>query len=175
MKRRLFLLATVMFVCTLPVCGQPAHTSHSLSSLSAQDQASYDREKKNPTTAVVLALFIPSGGHAYAGNWTRGLMFAGGEIAGIVLAATAGTSTEYNYDPDYYWASYGDYTTQTTPWLYIGIGTAVVFAVWGAIDASNEVEKYNERLLEGHSQTTSFGMNVITGPNGPQFQCSYHF
>ena len=139
-----------------------------------QKMMAYEQEKKSSGTAVVLSLVMTSAGHAYAGNWPRGLLFTAGRVAGVVLALTAGTSSDYVYDPGYYWASYGYYTSETTPWLYVGIGTAVGFAIWEAIDAGGEADRYNEKLYEKTMGKKPVAVNIISGVNGPQFQFIYH-
>ena len=42
-------------------------------------------QRKAPVTAVLLALFIPSAGHLYIGEWNRGLSYAIFESVGYVL------------------------------------------------------------------------------------------
>ncbi|GEM_PF-1907671 len=139
-----------------------------------QKMMAYEQEKKSSGTAIVLSLVVSSAGHAYAGNWPRGLLFTAGRVAGVVLALTAGTSTNYVYSPGYYWASYGYYTSETTTWFYVGIGAAVGFAVWEAIDAGGEADRYNEKLYEKTMGKKPVAVSIISGANGPQFQLSYH-
>ena len=49
----------------------------------------YQNEKKSPARAIFYSWLIPTSGHAYAGDWNRGLKFKGGELAlffsGLVL------------------------------------------------------------------------------------------
>ena len=49
----------------------------------------YQNEKKSPARAFFYSWLIPTAGHAYAGDWNRGLIFKGSELAllfgGLVL------------------------------------------------------------------------------------------
>ena len=41
----------------------------------------YQNEKKSPARAFFYSWLIPTTGHAYAGDWNRGLIFKGSELA----------------------------------------------------------------------------------------------
>ena len=41
----------------------------------------YQNEKKSPARAIFYSWLIPTSGHAYAGDWNRGLIFKGSELA----------------------------------------------------------------------------------------------
>ena len=43
----------------------------------------YQNEKKSPALAVLCSFFLPSSGHAYAGDWGRGLKFLGGKVGAM--------------------------------------------------------------------------------------------
>lgn len=131
----------------------------------------YEKEKKSSGTAVLLSLVVTSAGHAYAGNWGRGLLFTAGRVGGAVLALTAGIKTTTETSGYYY--SYT--TTEITAWYYIGLGAILVFAIWEAIDASAEVDRYNEDLYNKIMGKKPFGLNIVPSKNGPQLQFSYSF
>jgi hypothetical protein len=135
----------------------------------------YERDKKNSGTAVLLSLVITSAGHAYAGNWGRGLSFTAGRIAGAVLAITAGiqTNTQSTYvgSGRYYTSE----TVEITSWYYIGIASTLVFSIWEAIDASAEVDRYNASMYNRIMGKKPFSLNVVPTKNGPQVQLSYCF
>jgi hypothetical protein len=141
----------------------------------AQKLMTYQSERKSSSTAVLLSIFVTSAGHAYAGNWGRGLLFTAGRACGVVLALTAGVQTKTYSEPNpygYSWNYYYSYT-EVTPWLYIGIGIAVVFSVWEAFDASWEVDRYNDELYNRIMGRKPFGLNIVPTRNGPQLQFSF--
>jgi hypothetical protein len=136
-----------------------------------------ENEKKSTSTAVVLSIFLTSSGHAYAGNWGRGLLFTAGRVSGVVLALTAGIQTTtystpnpYGYSWDYYYSS-----TEITSWYYIGLGTTLVFSVWEALDAAGEVERYNNNLAGRSVSGKQYGLNIVPGKYGPLLQLSCKF
>jgi hypothetical protein len=45
----------------------------------------FHSEKKDPALAVGFSVLLPSAGHAYIGNWKRGLLFQGGKFVAIAL------------------------------------------------------------------------------------------
>jgi hypothetical protein len=139
-----------------------------------QQMTYFQKERKSPGTAALFSVLLTSSGHAYAGNWGRGLLFSAGRVGGVILAVAAGSSTFFTRDP-YYYASYGYWTTETTSWLYIGIGVAVGFAVWEAIDAAGQVNKYNENLDNANLGKSPMSLNIISGKNGTQLQFAYNF
>ena len=104
----------------------------------------YETAKKSGTTAVILSCLISSAGHAYAGNWARGLLFTAGRIGFGVLAFTAGTKTTMEQQTYYY----AEQKVEHTSAYYVGIMGIAVLAIWEMIDANNEVKKYNQRLFE---------------------------
>ncbi|HOA40712.1 MAG TPA: hypothetical protein PKM10_04610 [Halanaerobiales bacterium] len=105
----------------------------------------YQEQKKNPWVGVAAAWLVPSLGHAYAGNWERGAMFLAAELIeiGFVLWALSDNTEEYTL---YY--GYQEYGTENDA---IGVIAGIAFfgtRIWEYIDAYQEVEKYNARLLE---------------------------
>ena len=44
----------------------------------------YQNEKKNPVIGMCFAI-IPTAGHAYAGDWNRGILFKGAEGLSLAL------------------------------------------------------------------------------------------
>ena len=134
----------------------------------AQKKTLYEDSKISSAMAVPLSLILPSAGHAYAHNWGRGLLFASARVGGVVLALTSGYSgyivLPLNHTSKFVTARY-----------YIGYTSALVFSIWEAIDASDEVDRYNERLSKKIMGEKSLGINIIPSKNGPQLQLSYSF
>ena len=135
-----------------------------------QKQMLYETQKKNPGTAVVFSCLLSSAGHAYAGNWGRGLLFTAARVGCAVFAVTAGIEEKEYYD-------YGYYTeTELTSAYYIGMSGALIFAIWEMFDAHNEAERYNRKLYNRlHSNQPSFGLNIVPAKKGAKLALSYAF
>lgn len=108
----------------------------------------YEEEKKEPWIAVGAAWFIPSVGHAYAGDWGRGFPFLLADIACIGLAATGiqQKSTTTDLGPPY-----GSYTTKTTEYTstyYAGLGLLVLARIWEYFDVYALAEQHNKNLQQ---------------------------
>lgn len=116
----------------------------------------YQAEKKDPWIAAAIPLlFISSVGHAYAGDWGRGLLFLGGKLlCGILM-----TQTEY----------YGYYSTRpTTTAQAAAIGWLILY-IWEPIDAFQVAEQYNDRLKN------ELGLSLAPNQGGLSLKLSYHF
>ena len=136
----------------------------------------YERDKRSTGTAVLLSLGLTSAGHAYAGNWGRGLFFAAGRVGAVVLALTAGFETKSHSDYLGYGVYYDYKTTEITPFYWVGLGAAVLLGIWEAVDAAAEVDRYNERLYNKMMGSRPFGLNIVPGKNGrPELRFSYSF
>lgn len=139
----------------------------------AQKMMMYESQKKNPTTAVVLSCLLTSTGHAYAGNWGRGLLFTGGRFACVLFAVTAGIEEKTEYDPYY---GYEYTTTEVTGAYSLGMLGAVVIAIWEMVDASNEVKRYNKKLYNRiYTGQPDFGFNIIPDQDGAKLMLTYNF
>ena len=135
----------------------------------------YESGKKNPTTAVVLSCLLTSSGHAYAGNWGRGLAFTAGRIGCGVIAITMGIKEETEtYDGG--WYTIEETTTEITGMYYVGMLGATAIAIWEMIDASNQVKKYNQNLFEKvYGKKPQMGFNIIPDKNGGKLALTYNF
>ena len=87
----------------------------------------FENNKKSPALAVFYSALISSSGHAYAGDWNRGLLFTGAEVLGILfslhnLNQAYKTENMSCSDPDLdyvnpYGSGYGCYwNTTDDPW-----------------------------------------------------------
>ncbi|OGC03154.1 hypothetical protein A2276_07065 [candidate division WOR-1 bacterium RIFOXYA12_FULL_43_27] len=121
MKKKItfFLLLTFIVV----IAGNMVHAEDKkdLYQLSA-----YQSESKNPTVAVMGAWFFPSVGHAYAGDWIRGLPFLVINLAIPVSMAygASGALLSYSF-----------------------VGTKI----WEFVDAYSTAEDSNQKLIAGMS------------------------
>lgn len=115
----------------------------------------YEQEKKNPAVAAYLSLLLTSTGHAYAGNWGRGLLFTVLRVGGYYLLFTELSSRR---------------ETSSVGLLAYLVGTVVE-----AIDAAWEVDRYNEKLFDRIMNNRTFGVSIVPHGNGAQLQISYNF
>jgi hypothetical protein len=115
----------------------------------------YEQEKKNPAVAAYLSLLLTSTGHAYAGNWGRGLLFTVLRVGGYYLLFTELSSRR---------------ETSSVGLLAYLVGTVVE-----ALDAAWEVDRYNEKLFDRIMNNRTFGVSIVPHGNGAQLQISYNF
>ena len=135
----------------------------------------YEISKKNSTTAVVLSCLLTSAGHAYAGNWGRGLGFTAGRVGCAVLAITMGIEEKTDTD-DYGYYSVETTTVEINGMYYVGVLGATVIAIWEMIDASNEVKKYNANIYRRIlGKEPLFGFNIIPNKSGGRLALTYSF
>lgn len=133
----------------------------------AAQQNEYYGSEKDPTVAVLLSALIPGVGQYYNEDVTKGVVMTSLYVAGWALYFAAGYEEVWEED-EYYWASYGYYYEEETPWLYVGLGMAVGTWVWSMIDAGVSASDYNDRLKEGkpgygHMYENYLNGNVVLG------------
>ena len=136
----------------------------------------YQTQKKSEGTAMLFSFILPTAGHAYAGNWGRGLGFAATEVGLYIMAFTAGMEEE----EDCYYSSYG--TTQCYDSYYepnglfwIGFFGAIGTRFYEIFDAGKEVKNYNQLLLMQYGMEPGFSMNIIPQKKGASLQLAYNF
>lgn len=135
----------------------------------------YESTKKSQTTAVLLSFLLTSTGHAYAGNWGRGLAFTAGRVGCAVLAFTVGIKETTETESGYYFTMV-TIKEEKTPLYYIGIGGAIAFAIWEMVDASNQVKKYNQKTHDRIFGTSSkIGLDLVPQKYGASIKLSYNF
>lgn len=156
-----------------------------IQSTAPSQQVVYVEAEKSPAVAVLLSFLLPGGGQYYNGDITKGLIMSGLYIGGVALYLAAGYEDEWVED-EYYWASYGYYSEEETPFLYIGLGLAAGTWIWSMIDAGISASDYNDRLSEGrpgygHMYENYLNNKVILGvdlgptPNGFSGGVTLHF
>ena len=114
----------------------------------------YESQKKSPLGAFALA-YLPYGvGHAYAGNWTRGLLFNLGEA--VVFAGILA----YYHDPDANSTYMGNMSSLDG--IQVAIGAFLVIKIWEMIDAYQLTDKYNENLYKRiYGEKTRIGLSIV--------------
>lgn len=112
-----------------------------------QKMVLYSSLEKSEGVAMLWSLVITSGGHAYAKNWPRGLLFSAGRVLFGVLAITQGIDEDVRCDDDG-WYYYCTTKTELTEMYYVGLIGICLVAVAEAIDAMKEVERYNKKTYD---------------------------
>lgn len=128
--------------------------------------AMYEGLRKRPVTALLLALILPSTGHAYAGNWLRGLPFAVIRIGFFILI---GTSMEEQY-------TYGDFNSDKNipDKAYLGAIGYAFTTIFEMVDAATEADKYNQKLWNRiQSEKPGLGVNITPYKDGVSLRLSY--
>lgn len=134
---------------------------------SSAQQNEYYGSEKDPAVAVLLSALLPGAGQYYNEDVTKGVVMTSLYVAGWALYFAAGYSEEW-YEDEYYWASYGYYYEEETPWLYVGLGMVVGTWVWSMIDAGINASDYNDSLRKGnrsygHMYENYLNRNVVLG------------
>ena len=96
----------------------------------------YNTQKKYPLLAAGASI-VPTLGHAYAGDWERGLPFLGAEIAGIALIVIEANEQDPN--------------KQDLGRALVGVYVFFVATVWESIDAYLTADNFNEKLKEKYN------------------------
>ena len=115
----------------------------------------YNAESKSPWLAVGAAWFVPTLGHAYAGDWIKGLPFLGAEAVGIALMISGASQPS---------GTGGMGTTST-----IGFWTVIVARIWEYVDAYGTAENFNKTLKEKYN--ISFKLEEFS----PELALKYSF
>ncbi len=118
----------------------------------------YYNLKKSPTTGAGLAALIPTLGHAYSGQWSRGIPYLITEALGVYLCRL---SVEEN-------RTYGINRQQSSSQLeivnkemfYIGASVVVLTRVIEIFDAYHASKDYNHKLKKGMGLTIKFESNT---------------
>ncbi|MBC8412002.1 MAG: hypothetical protein H8E12_25330 [Rhodobacteraceae bacterium] len=132
----------------------------------------YNSYRKSPTIATVLSLTIPTIGHAYAGNWSRGAKFFGGRI--LSIGVTFGLSNYFQEEKMFTSKVRGDLDR------FLGATGVIGFIYFSAkewTDASKEVQRYNRRIYKDifGKEPPSFSLNLQPTYEGANLTLAYKF
>jgi len=152
-------------------------SSTQTSSTNTQQLMMYQMQKKNEGTAMLFSFLLPTAGHAYAGNWGRGLGFAAAEVGLYIAALTIGMDEvcEDYYYSDYYSDDCYYYYYEPNELFWIGFIGAIGTRFYEIFDAGKEVKNYNQRLLMQYNMNPGFSMNIIPQKNGASLYLAYNF
>ncbi len=147
----------------------------------------YESLKKNPLIAVNLASILPSAGHAYAGNWGRGLLFAISEAGCVYYALTKGWKDVMG---DVWIAGIDgghwermSIARKPTTGFWVGMFGALILEGVAIGDAALEVERYNKDLYDKinprfhNVQTTErklFDLSIWPVERGGELSLTYY-
>ncbi|MGH7713095.1 MAG: hypothetical protein ACREOG_17525 [Gemmatimonadaceae bacterium] len=102
---------------------------------------------KDPTTALVLEIVVPGGGHLYSGETAKGVLLLGGSVG----AATAGFLTTWasrdHCESTFMMMQGNDCTANHFNWTPLAIGAAVAVGlrIYGLASAPGAAERANAR------------------------------
>ena len=151
-------------------------TSNS-SKFDTQKMMMYQTQKKSESTAMLFSFLIPTAGHAYAGNWQRGLGFAAAEVGLYIMAFTMGMEevcSDYGYDGYGYDDCWNPYY-EPNGLFWVGFFGAIGTRFYEIFDAGKETKNYNQRLLMQYGMEPGFSMNIIPQKKGASLQLAYNF
>ena len=138
----------------------------------------YQNEKKSAALAVGFSVLLPSAGHAYAGDWTRGLKFKSSQILLFIVGGTLaaeGASRE--------WKNVGGTrikkrksTTLYNVGVIMCIAGPIAIYIWELIDVAKTTKKYNNQLYKNiFGKDPSMQFSLIPQPKGIGLGLSYNF
>lgn len=103
----------------------------------------YEDNKKTPLIAPALSYFIPTAGHFYAGDWSRGLKFPVMTLGGLLLGTVGSESGNDGM-------------------ALAGAGIAIGSHVWELFDAYDTAKDYNENLKRELRISPTYNINNNT-------------
>ena len=130
MKKKLLIVLLIM----MSVCFAQNIVPNTSKMTNTQKMLWYQNEKKSPVKAFFYSFLIPTAGHAYAGDWNRGLILKGSEcalfISGSVLIGD------------------GKWSSEIVP-VGVGlVGVSAVVLIFEFYDVLKTTTKYNLQLYK---------------------------
>ena len=136
----------------------------------------FERQKIDVTRNMQLSMILPGTGHLHTGNYFRGILFLGSEIALASAAVHFVNEGRTNYDR-YKSATRIDeinryYDAAVTSYVQATIVAGLFVAIWiyNVFDTRNVTREYNRRLWINLQQAEQ-ERRLQIAPNG----ISYHF
>ena len=138
----------------------------------------YETQKKSVGAAFLWAFFIPSAGHAYAGNWGRGALFLVGEVVtyGYMISGML-DEIENQKDENMFFQTKAerDRTDKNASKIVWGALGFTALRIWEWIDATSQVKKYNSNLHNSIFAIQPLNFAIMPEAGGARFQLSYNF
>jgi len=135
----------------------------------------FERSRIDVSRNMQLSLILPGTGHLHTGNYIRGVLFLGGEIAIASTAVHFFNRGRSNYDK-YKNATRIDeierfYDAAVTSYVQASImaGVFVGVWVWNVFDTRRVTNEYNQRLWN-EMMTREQERRVVVGANGLEYR-----
>ena len=118
----------------------------------------YQNEKKSPALAVFYSWLLPTSGHAYVGEWKKGIKFKSAQAVALVGGFTLiETSRDISY---------------------LGIGmvlSAPIMVIWEYYDVVKTAANYNKQLYKDlFGEEPKIKISFMPKVNGLGFSLSYN-
>lgn len=170
-------IRTIKYADILKLAKEKRETKAQDAQMDMQKMMYYDSQKKSPGTAAILSLLFTSAGHAYAGNWPRGLLFTGGKVISVLVMVSGVQTKSEPYTYSFGGRSYTYYTyyTELTAAYYLGLGGLIILTIWEPIDAAETATKYNKDLYERIMGKRPYSLNIAPYRDGALVQFAYRF
>ena len=119
----------------------------------------YQNEKKSPAAAIFYSWLLPTAGHAYAGNWKKGIMFKGAEMVTIIGGFTL---IEASRDISILGIS-------------MVLSSPIIF-IWEFYDVAKMTTLYNKQLYKNlFGEKSGITNSLIPKPKDIKLALSYNF
>ena len=117
----------------------------------------YQNEKKSVARGIFYSFLIPTTGHAYAGNWKRGLIIGGAHFSILIIRQLVINEMYGEYDRDHYnsnkWSdgiepgypNYNQDLDKTQEMVLLGFYLTYPLQLY---DVARTVKKYNRQLYK---------------------------
>ena len=147
----------------------------------------YQNEKKSPALGMLYSFLLPTAGHAYAGDWKRGILFKGSQLFVLLFSVHTYKKAWGKYDDDHYWENQFDGPSPTPGWPdydpklenvvrnLILVDIFVLFP-WELIDVAKTAKKNNRQLYKSiFGKDPSVQFSLFPQPKGIGLGLSYNF
>jgi len=108
-----------------------------IDSIKSNIELEFKKNKLNPLKAAYLSYCFPTIGHAYIGNWTRGLPFLAGRIVGIYIVL----------HPKMIFRK-AETVGEALAVIFCGYFVLTISSVLEAHDSASQAEEFNHKLME---------------------------
>ena len=117
----------------------------------------YNNEKKSAARGIFYSFLIPTTGHAYAGNWKRGLIIKGAQVTLIIIQVLVYEEAYGKWDDDHYqsnkridgivpgYPNYNEDLANVAGVITLGILLSYPLDLY---DVARTVKKYNRKLYK---------------------------
>ncbi len=161
----------------------------------------YNMNKKSPALGVTYSFLLSTSGHAYAGNWKKGMKFFGAQLGALSMFLIFnnlsfqnqycekgeireideyGDGLCFNVEENEYYSFASGYRYSNLDPVYlstsiVALALIPIISIWEKIDAGKEVKKYNRILYKSiyGEYPSSFSLNLQPTYQGANLTLSY--